>query len=213
MTTHQILIAKTFENGVKFACNFCGDCCRGFDEGEVYLYFEDIKRLADELDLKGEKGLHKFAKKYLKITNNTFYWKEERQERGKNYTIPTLGFKFIDEDQHCEFLGKDNKCTIYHAAPYQCKCFPFWQMMVSSPKNLKEYSKKCPGLRELENGEAKLFTKEEMYELANKEQEMEVEYFLKLRENGFDIFRLFPWIPKNLPRDDKLDLEEIKSQI
>lgn len=204
MPTLEVKIAKTLENGVQFQCKYCGRCCKGFDEGEVYLYLEDIQRLATELDLKGERGLRKFAKKYLKITSNTFYWKEEGAERGKNYPVPTLGFKFIGEDQHCEFLDKDNKCIIYHASPYQCKSFPFWQMMVSSPKNLNEYAKKCPGLRDNENDELKLFTKEEMYEFAKKEQEMELEYFLKMREVNFDIFKLFPWLPESLPTDEDL---------
>ncbi|MHA1150826.1 MAG: YkgJ family cysteine cluster protein [Promethearchaeota archaeon] len=207
MPTTKLSIAKALEKGVRFQCKYCGRCCKGFDEGEVYLYFEDIKRLSDELGLKGEKGLKQFAKKYLKITSNTFFWKEEDKDLGKNYSVPTLGFKFEGDDEHCEFLAPDNKCIIYPAAPFQCKSFPFWQMMVSSPKNLKEYSKKCPGLRDHENGEIKLYTKEEMYELAKKEQEMEIEYFLKMEENDFDIFKVFPWLPRDLPTDEDLKKE------
>ncbi len=39
-------------------------------------------------------------------------------------------------------------------------------MMVSSPKNIKEYSKKCPGLQDLNNEEANFYSKEDIYKWA-----------------------------------------------
>lgn len=204
MPTKEIKISKLLENGIYFQCKMCGRCCRGFDEGEVYLYFDDIKRLAEKLNLKGKKGLRKFAEKYLKITSNTFYWVEPGEKSGKNYKVPTLGFKFIGDDEHCEFLGEDNRCTIYDAAPFQCRSFPFWQMMVSSPKNIKEYSEKCPGLRNMNNNGGRFYSREEIYQWAKKEQEIELEYFLKMKENNFDIYKVFPWLPRNLPIDEDL---------
>ncbi len=202
MTTKEIKISKSLENGVKFKCKLCGRCCRGSNEGEVFLYLEDIERLASELNLKGPSGLKKFAKKYLKIVNDSFYWKEPGDIKGKTYKYKSLSFKFIEEDEHCEFLGEDNKCTIYHAAPFQCKSFPFWQMMVSSLKNIKEYSKKCPGLKGLNNEDANFYSKEDIYNWAKQEQDLEKRYFLKMRENDFDIFKVYPFLPQDMSKDD-----------
>ena len=47
----------------------CGNCCRGFNDGEVYLYKDDILRLAKFLNITGMKGLRNFAKKYVKVIN------------------------------------------------------------------------------------------------------------------------------------------------
>ena len=198
MTTKEIKISKTLENGARFSCKLCGRCCRGFNEGEVYLYLEDIERLANILNLKGNAGLRKFAKEHLKIVNDSFYWKEPGASRGKTYRYKSLGFKFIGDDEHCEFLAEDNSCSIHDASPFQCRCFPFWQMTVSNPKTLAEYSKKCPGLQDKDCKDAKFYSKEEIFNWAKNEQELEKHYFLKMRENKFDIFKVYPFLPRDL---------------
>ncbi|MFW9987989.1 MAG: YkgJ family cysteine cluster protein, partial [Candidatus Odinarchaeota archaeon] len=76
MTSIDIKISKRLENGIEFACQMCGKCCRGFNEGEVYLYKDDILRLAKFLKIKGTKGLREFADKYLKLVDDSFFWKE-----------------------------------------------------------------------------------------------------------------------------------------
>ena len=179
----------------------CGECCRGLKEGEVYLYLEDIKRLSDVLKLKGTEGLRQFAEKYLKITNDSFYWKKPGAQRRKKYFIKTLGFKFIGDDEHCEFL-MGNKCSIHEARPFQCRCFPFWQMMIKSPKEIREYAKKCPGLRDLNSENAKYYSGEEIYDWARREYELEKKYFLKLKRNNFNIFKVYKFLPADLPEDE-----------
>ena len=57
MTSTEIKISKNLENGIKFSCQMCGDCCRGFKQGEVYLYKDDILKLAKSLHMTGIKGL------------------------------------------------------------------------------------------------------------------------------------------------------------
>jgi Fe-S-cluster containining protein len=170
----------------------CGDCCRGLHEGEVYLYLDDVRRLANHLNMKSKKGLKTFADKYLKIINDSFSWKDEDANRGKTYRFKTLGFAFTDKDEHCHFLI-DNKCSVHEVRPFQCRSFPFWQMMVSSYKNLQDYSKKCKGLREL-NG--KYYSKEEIHAWARSEYEIEKQYFLEMREKNFDILEVYPFLSK-----------------
>jgi len=194
LTTTDIKLSKDLEKGIHFSCLMCGTCCRGLDEGEVYLYYEDIKLLANHLNFKGFEGLKEFAKRYLKVINDSFLWKEPGAERKKTYRFKTLAFRFTGDDDHCHFL-KDNKCSIHEARPFQCRCFPFWQMMISNRSNFTNYSKKCPGLRELKGN---FYSKENIVEWARAERKLELNYFLKMKANGFDILKLYPFLPKQL---------------
>ncbi len=172
----------------------CGDCCRGFNDGEVYLYKDDILRLAKFLNITGMKGLGNFVKKYVKVINDSFFWKDPDAQRGKTYRFKTLGFKFTGEDEHCHFL-KDNKCSVHDFRPFQCKSFPFWQMMVSNRKNFERYTKKCKGLQVLEG---KYYSREEILNWAKNEYEIEKNYFLEMRNHNFDILKVYPFLPKEM---------------
>ena len=199
LTSKEIKISKYLENGIEFACQICGNCCRGFDEGEVYLYKEDILRLAKFLNMNSSEGLRKFAKKYVKVINDSFTWKEPGAEMGKKYNFKTLGFKFTGEDEHCHFL-KENMCSVHEHRPFQCRSFPFWQMMVSSKKNIEDYKKRCKGLQ---LSEGKYYTKEEILEWAKKEHEIEKNYFLEMKKHSFNIKKIYPFLTKEMLRGKK----------
>ena len=194
MTSIEIKISKSLENGIEFSCQMCGSCCRGFNEGEIYVYQDDILRLTQSLNITKKSELGKFAKKYLKVINDTFFWKEPRAARGKTYKFKSLGFKFTGDDEHCQFL-KDNSCSVHEERPFQCRCFPFWQMLVSSRKNFINYSKKCPGLKILKG---RHYSKEEILDWANREYEMEKKYFLELKKHNFNIFKVYPFLSKDM---------------
>ena len=176
----------------------CGSCCRGFKEGEVYLYEDDIKRLAEHLKIKGTSDLKKFAKKYLKIVNDSFFWKEPGAERGKTYKFKSLGFRFTGEDEHCHFI-KDNNCTVHEARPFQCRAFPIgWNMLINSVKNFKNYSKKCPALQNSLENKGKFYSRDEIIKWANEEYEMEKNYFLLMKKHDFNIFKVYKFLPKDI---------------
>lgn len=173
----------------------CGDCCRGFDEGEVYMYQEDIARMVKFFNLKNKVALKEFAKKHFKIIQDSFYWKEPKEKIGRDYTFKTLGLKFTGNDEHCEFLDKNNKCTIHDARPFQCRAFPFWKMMVISNKNFLNYAEKCKGLQTLKG---KFYSPEEILNWAEREYEIEKNYFLALKKNKFNIFKMYPFLSKSI---------------
>ena len=177
----------------------CGDCCRGFKEGEVYLYKEDIIRLANHLRLTGEKGLRSFTNQYLKVIEDSFFWKNPEETRGKTYKFYTLGFKFTGDDEHCHFLI-GNRCSVHEARPFQCRCFPFWKMMVTNKKNLVRYSKKCPGLRSLKG---RFYTRGEILEWAKKEYKIEKKYFLEMKKHNFNIVKVYPFLPEEMVENAK----------
>ncbi|MFX1448797.1 MAG: YkgJ family cysteine cluster protein, partial [Promethearchaeota archaeon] len=182
------------EKGIEFSCQMCGSCCRGFNEGEVYLYQDDILRLTKSLNITKKSELRKFAKKYLKVTDDSFFWKGPGTEGGKTYRYKSLGFKFTGDDEHCQFL-KENVCTIHEGRPFQCRCFPFWQMLVSNRKNFINYSKKCPGLKILKG---RYYSSEEILDWANREYEMEKKYFLEMKKVNFDILKVYPFLSKDM---------------
>lgn len=180
----------------------CGDCCRGFKEGEVYLYKDDILRLTKFLRMTEMNGLRNFVQKYVKVINDSFFWKDPKAQRGKTYRFKTLGFAFTGDDEHCHFL-KDNKCTVHEARPFQCRCFPFWQMMVKSKKNVIAYSKKCSGLQASLKGNGKYYSRKEIEKWARAEYEMEKEFFLEMKKNDFDILKVYTFLPKEMIPEDK----------
>jgi len=196
LSTKKIELFKELRNGVEFSCQMCGSCCRGFDEGEVYLYLDDIQTLANHLDFKGSSGLKKFARRYLKIIDESFYWRELGAKKGRTYKYKTLGFKFTGKDEHCQFLKK-NKCSVHEYRPFQCRCFPWWQLLVltKNKANFEDYSKKCRGLQLLKGN---FHAAEEIREWAQKEYEIEKNYFLQMKQNDFDIFKVYPFLLKDL---------------
>jgi Fe-S-cluster containining protein len=199
MTIPEIKISKKFEKGIYFSCKMCGECCRGFDEGEVYLYKEDIVRLRNFLNFKRKTSLKKFARDYLKIVSTSFNWRKPGAEKGKTYRIDTLGFKFAGDDEHCVFLGEDNICTVHEARPFQCRAFPIgWNMLINNLYKFKDYSRKCPGLRKSLENEGKFYSREEILKWAHKEYNMEKEFFLELKKKKFDIFKVYTFIPKDI---------------
>jgi len=198
VTSIDIKLSKLIESGIEFSCQMCGACCRGFKEGEVYLYKDDIARLAKLLDLTSKAGLRKFAKKYLKVVDDSFFWKEPGAARAKTYRYKTLGFKFIGDDEHCQFL-KDNKCTVHESRPFQCRAFPIgWNMLINSVKNFIDYSKKCPALHNSLENKGKFYSKEEILKWASEEYEIEKNFFFTMKKNDFDIFKAYKFLPKDI---------------
>jgi len=196
LTSQEIKLSKALENGVEFSCQMCGGCCKGLDEGEVYLFKEDIERLALHLNLKGKSGLREFAIRYLKALDESFFWKEPQAERGKRYKFKTLGFKFTGNDERCAFLV-GNECTVHSERPYQCRCFPFWHILVTSRKNYVDYSKKCPGLKDSLVNKGEYYSAEQILIWASEEYEIEKKYFLEMKKNDFNIYKVYPFLPKN----------------
>ena len=68
-------------------------------------------------------------------------------------------------------------------------------MLVSSRKNFIEYAKKCPGLEALKGN---YYSKEEILDWANREYEMEKNFFFQMRQNDFNIFKVYSFLSKDM---------------
>ncbi|MBN1214288.1 MAG: YkgJ family cysteine cluster protein [Candidatus Lokiarchaeota archaeon] len=202
MPSKDIRLSEFFKNGLYFSCEKCGACCKGLNNGEVYLYKNDIEKLVEYLNKQGEHYTQKsFAKKYLKLIRTSFYWKEEGKTKGKNYYFFALGFKFTGNDEHCEFIDKNDLCSVHIARPFQCRAYPIgWNILIKNMRNFRKYSKECPALRNSLEKKGELYKPEQILEWAKKEYELEKGFFIEMKKNNFDIFKTYKFLPKDISR-------------
>lgn len=109
-----------FDQGLRFTCQRCGQCCTGAP-GTIFVGPEEIGPMAD----------------HLGMTVGTFI---------DNYLYPYKGSYSIAEDPHGNCLFFSQGCTIYTARPTQCRTFPFWLSILRSKKRWREIQQECPGI-------------------------------------------------------------------
>ncbi len=115
-------------------CVGCGDCCRG--PGHVFLYRDDIKRLASELHLE--------EKDFLILRCVIVKWTREDSEQ---FRIALT--KNASEDE-CVFL-EGTRCGIHRFKPLQCKAGPADWQWISNPKFFWLYERRSPSFRNPED--------------------------------------------------------------
>jgi Fe-S-cluster containining protein len=132
---------KFYQNGIRFECTGCGDCCRSHGEyAYVYLSTKDVDIISS----------------YLKMNRLDFL-----NAYCKNDEYGNVHLSMTDGD--CNFLKKKGRCRIYPVRPMQCKAWPFWT------ENLQEHIFKgavagyCKGV-----GKGRLWTEKEIDEIAKK---------------------------------------------
>ncbi|MFO8017653.1 MAG: YkgJ family cysteine cluster protein [Promethearchaeia archaeon] len=198
MPTKNRRISKKYQKGIRFTCQMCGKCCRGLNEGEIYLYREDVQKLAAHLGFTGSKGLKEFARKYVATVTKSYYWRPPNKSRGKTHYITVLAFKLTGEDEVCQFL-KGDECSVYDARPFQCRSFPIgWKMLMTKRKNFLTYARKCPGLKLSRKNKGKFRSYQEILNWIQREEQIEERYFLELKEAEFDIFKVYPFLSKEI---------------
>ena len=111
-----------YKDGLRFKCTGCGGCCTGAP-GYVWVSPEEIKSLADRLNISEEA----FIKKYTRRIGSRISLTEDS--------------KSFD----CVFL-KDNKCQVYNERPEQCRTFPWWFENVKNRAAWEETAARCEGI-------------------------------------------------------------------
>ena len=103
----------------KIDCLSCGNCCKTMTPTFLTA---DIKRIS----------------KHLKITAKEFevkYLEKDKKE-------------WVNTKQPCQFLGSDNKCSIYEIRPKDCRGFPHTHVanpgFVGASKTNREFFWRCP---------------------------------------------------------------------
>lgn len=111
-----------YKDGLRFECTRCGNCCTG-GPGTVRVSEEEIGKLAGHLGM------------------------SRRAFRGI-YTRNVKGFTSLRElpNYDCVFFDRHNGCRVYEHRPKQCRTFPFWRAIVSSPERWASEGHHCPGI-------------------------------------------------------------------
>ena len=127
-----------YQDGLRFQCSQCGDCCTGAP-GYVWVNKEEIEKLAS---LKAM-SVEAFEAKYV----HSVGVRKSLNEKANNDCV------FFD--------GKTRKCTVYEARPRQCRTWPFWHSNLQSPETWARTCEVCPG-----SGQGKLYSIEQIEEKA-----------------------------------------------
>lgn len=132
-----------YENGLRFSCTRCGNCCRNHGSYTyVYLTEADVSAIALHLGL-SEKA---FLDRYCQSEDG---WVSLRMDQPA-----------------CPFLGEGNACAIYPVRPKQCATWPFWKENLRRATWEGEVKADCPGI---DKGE--LHPREEIERIARENAE------------------------------------------
>lgn len=117
------------QSSMPFECTSCGKCCRTV--GDVYLSPKETTEAADLLKI----STYEFIKTYCSHTlrmpkdpkNTWVKLKDKTSEKGEENAAGS--------SPACVFLDSEtNFCKIYEARPTQCRTYPFWPSLLSSPE-------------------------------------------------------------------------------
>ena len=112
-----------YQEGLRFECTQCGNCCTGAP-GFVWVNDEEIAALAAAI---GESDVEKFEANYVRKVG---------ARRSLN-EFPNGDCVFFD--------GQSRGCSVYGARPRQCRTWPFWNSNLESPETWAHTCEVCPG--------------------------------------------------------------------
>jgi Fe-S-cluster containining protein len=111
-----------YQQGLRFQCTGCGDCCTGAP-GYVWINKAEIEALAALLKLDADE----FERRYVRTVG-----------------IRKSLVEFSNGD--CVFFDNERRsCQVYPTRPRQCRTWPFWDSNLISPQSWDEVSDRCPG--------------------------------------------------------------------
>jgi len=111
-----------FQNGLRFQCTQCGDCCTGAP-GYVWVNKDEIQALATEVAM----PVAEFEARYV-----------------RNVGVRKSLIEYANGD--CVFFDNvQRKCTVYNARPRQCRTWPFWDSNIRTEKAWQQTCEVCPG--------------------------------------------------------------------
>jgi len=112
---------RWWDDGLYFSCLGCGKCCGG-EPGFIWLDLKEAQKIAEFLGIEAPFFL-------------------------ATYTHKKLGRISIKEKENgdCQFLAW-GKCEIYPVRPLQCRLYPFWPSILSSPRGWSWEGRRCPGI-------------------------------------------------------------------
>jgi uncharacterized protein len=136
-----------YEDGIRFECIACGECCVTHgDEAEyafVFLSDRDVAQIADCLGMAPIDFLNAYC---------------ATDDAGDIHLAKLTG--------DCAFLEDGNRCRIYPVRPMQCRTWPFWTENMEEAVWFGPVTDCCPGI-----GQGRLYTKEEIQDICRTRDE------------------------------------------
>ena len=124
--------APWYQEGLKFTCTGCGDCCTGAP-GYVWVNKAEIAALAELTGIETPE----FERRYVRLVG-----------------IRKSLIEYANGD--CVFFdNQSRRCQVYEARPRQCRTWPFWDSNLKSPDAWEATCEVCPG-----SGQGKLHSLE-----------------------------------------------------
>lgn len=116
-----------YQDGLRFSCTQCGDCCTGAP-GFVYVNDDEIAKIAAFLG-KSDSGL---TRAHIRPVGRQFSLTEDKKTGD------------------CCFLVTSPKgkrtCSIYPVRPLQCRTWPFWTSNLEDRHAWQDAAGACPGM-------------------------------------------------------------------
>jgi Fe-S-cluster containining protein len=112
-----------YQDGLRFECTNCGDCCTGAP-GVVWVTKDELAAIAR---LRGETDVEVFEEKYARRVGVRRSLRE----------FPNGDCVFFDSTARC--------CQIYEVRPRQCRTWPFWDSNLRTPEAWQATGEACPG--------------------------------------------------------------------
>jgi Fe-S-cluster containining protein len=117
------------EEGLRFTCSECGDCCTGAP-GFVWVNKAEIEALAKQLEM----DVVQFRRRYVRAV-------------GIRKSLTELA------NGDCIFFDSHRRrCKVYDVRPRQCRTWPFWRSNLRSREAWEATCQACPG-----SGRGKLY--------------------------------------------------------
>ena len=110
-----------YQDGLRFECTRCGNCCTGAP-GFVWVDDAEIDAIAAFLD--------EPRAEFVAL-------RTRRLPRGQSLRERANG--------DCVFYEAGKGCTIYPVRPMQCRTWPFWESNVRTPVAWAQTRRICPG--------------------------------------------------------------------
>jgi uncharacterized protein len=111
-----------YQEGLKFGCTGCGDCCTGAP-GYVWVNKAEIEALAKAIGI----DVAEFERRYVRkigIRKSLIEW----------------------GNGDCVFFhGESRTCQVYDVRPRQCRTWPFWPSNLNSPETWADTAERCRG--------------------------------------------------------------------
>lgn len=115
-----------YEDGLRFACTRCGNCCGGAP-GNVYVSELEIDALAERLGLDRAAFIRRYTRRI-------------RRSDGPHVSL-------IEQPNYdCIFFRRGSGCTIYEDRPKQCRTWPFWRGNIEYREDWETAAEDCPGI-------------------------------------------------------------------